>query len=127
MTEARQTTVSLRLVVIRSGHLEQVRTFYQALGIDLAQERHGTGPTHYAGQVGEAVFEVYPVPEGGAPDATTRLGFALDDVEQVVEGLRAAGATVLDPPRPTPWGYRAVVRDPDGRAVELYRRGEGRP
>ena len=112
--------VSLRLLVLKTGQVDNVRTFYERLGILLSPERHGQGPPHYAGQVGECVLEVYPLPDGGEADVTTRLGFAVADLSRVLEAMQAGGTPVLSPPRDTAWGKRAVVRDPDGRAVELY-------
>jgi catechol 2,3-dioxygenase-like lactoylglutathione lyase family enzyme len=44
--------VTLRLLVVKTRHLDKARAFYQALGIHLAEERHGNGPVHYAGQAG---------------------------------------------------------------------------
>lgn len=119
------TSVKLNLLVIKTRQLDRLKEFYAALGIDFTQERHGAGPLHYAGRVGAIVLEVFPLPgdggDGGAADTTTRLGFAVPDVDAAVRALGAAGATVVAPPRGTEWGYRAVVRDPDGRAVELCR------
>jgi catechol 2,3-dioxygenase-like lactoylglutathione lyase family enzyme len=121
-----QTAVSLKLLVVKTRHLEEVRAFYQSLGVALASERHGQGPLHHAGQIGEAVFEVYPQQGDDAPDVTTRLGFAVDDLGRVLETLQAAGTPVIRQAKTTAWGTQAVVRDPDGRAVELYQR-EARP
>jgi predicted enzyme related to lactoylglutathione lyase len=112
--------ISLRLLVLKTSQVEKVRAFYQCLGVALSPERHGQGPAHYAGQVGPCVLEVYPLPDGGVADSTTRLGFAVADLGRVLESLRAAGTPVLSPPRDTAWGLRAVVEDPDGRAIELY-------
>jgi hypothetical protein len=56
------------------------------------------------------------LPEGGtAADSITRLGFAVADLERVLALLQASGTPVASPPR----GNRVVVRDPDGRPVEL--------
>ena len=44
---------------------------------------------------------------------------AVVDVDAGVRSLEAAGGTVAARPRRTEWGYRAVVRDPGGRAVEV--------
>src|SRR5579871_6723667 len=112
--------VSLTLLVLKTRQVERLRTFYHALGIELKQERHGKGPTHYTGQVGALVLEVYPLPvDARSADPTTRLGFSVANLTAVVEALQAIGTPVVTQPRATPWGYRAVVRDPDGRAVEL--------
>jgi hypothetical protein len=108
--------VYLNLLVLKTRQLEQVRAFYECLGVAFSQERHVNGPAHFAGQVGPTVLEVYPLPDDGtAADSTTRLGFAVADLEKVLALLRAIGTPVTSPPR----GNRAVVRDPDGRAVEL--------
>lgn len=45
------------------------------------------------------------------------LGLAVgseDEVRQVVERARKAGATVGTEPAPQPWGYAATFADPDG-------------
>jgi hypothetical protein len=114
---------NLSLLVLKTCQLESVRQFYAALGIAFSEERHGTGPVHYAGRVGDAVLEIYPLPDGGTPaDATTRLGFAVEQLAEVVQTLRSSGTPVDSEPRATSRGLRAVVRDPDGRAVELTQR-----
>jgi len=91
--------------------------FYTALGIDFVEERHGEGPVHYAARVGATTLELYPLPgDAGTTDGSTRLGFAVPNLETVLRSLEEA---VVSPVMETPWGRRAVVRDPDGRAVEL--------
>ena len=112
----------LRLLVLKTGRLEEVRAFYQALGIEFAEEKHGEGPRHFAGNLGPVVMEINPLPEGGLPDASTRIGFAVGDMAKVLGYLQALSAPIVHPPRQTPWGMRALVRDPDGRRVELYQR-----
>ena len=112
--------VSLTLLVLKTRRVEELRRFYEALGIALAQEQHGKGPVHFAGRVGHVVIEVYPLPEDGGPaDASTRLGFAVEDVAGVVQALQGIGTQVVTPPGQTAWGLQAVVKDPDGRSVEL--------
>lgn len=114
---------SLTLLVLKTRQVEELQAFYGALGIELIQERHGSGPTHFAGRVGEVTFEVYPIAhERDEVDSTTRLGFVVDNLAGVIEALEMTGRLVSSPPKETPWGVRAVARDPDGRAVELYER-----
>jgi hypothetical protein len=112
--------VTLKLLVLKTPQVDRLRDFYQAIGIRLVKEKHGNGPVHYAGQVGDAILEVYPLLDGGTADATTRIGFAVDKLADVVQALNDAGAVVASGPQQTACGLRAVVRDPDGRAVELY-------
>jgi lactoylglutathione lyase len=112
---------SLKLLVLRTPDPNRLRRFYQVLGIAFAEERHGSGPLHFAGKVGDAILELYPLAaEGASVDSTLRLGFGVTYLLETVLALEAAGATVVSKPGPTAWGTRAVVRDPDGRAVELY-------
>jgi predicted enzyme related to lactoylglutathione lyase len=115
--------ISLSLLVLKTHQLDKARSFYHALGVEFAEEKHGAGPAQYAGKLGGVVFELYPLPDGAGPaDAATRLGFAVSDVDAAVQSVQAVGASVDRLPEETPWGRRAVVRDPDGRTVELYRR-----
>ncbi len=113
--------ISLNLVVIRSADPERVVAFYRVLGLSFAREQHGTGPVHYACEMGRLVFEIYPQSEPQVlPE--TRLGFAVGQIADLIGGLEDTGVAVVQPPRETPWGLRAVVRDPDGRSIELIER-----
>ena len=47
-------------------------------------------------------------------------GFVLNEVDAVLADLRALGSVVLQAPTSMPWGVRAVVKDPDGRPVEVF-------
>ena len=112
---------SLKLLVLRTPDPNGLRRFYQVLGIEFVEERHGSGPLHFAGRIGDTVLDLYPL-EGdvGPADGTLRLGFSVTGLPETIRSLEADGATVVSHPKPTAWGNRAVVRDPDGRSVELY-------
>ena len=89
--------VSLKLLVLKTRQVECLRTFCQALGVELTEERHGNGPLHFAGQVGDTVLEIYPLSdEGGAADTTSRLGFAVEKPAEVVQTLCVRGPRHLD-------------------------------
>jgi lactoylglutathione lyase len=111
--------VSLSLLVLKTQQLEKLRAFYSTVGIEFCEEQHGDGPTHFAGKVGGAILEIYPLPEGGQVDSSTRIGFFVEDIGFVLESLWRNEFCELKKVKQTQWGYRAVVRDPDGRAVEL--------
>jgi lactoylglutathione lyase len=113
-------TASLKLLVLKTRQVEQLRSFYHTLGIELTEEQHGIGPVHFAGRVGEVVIEIYPLSEEGtSPDSSTRLGFGVENVAEVVQALQGIGTKIVTLARETVWGLQAVVRDPDGRAVDL--------
>ena len=112
---------SLELVVLRSRQPEVLQSFYANLGLVFQQERHGTGPVHFAANAAGIVFEIYPAAqENDAVDVTNTVGFRVADLNQLLQRLRNEGISPIKPPRQTPWGTRAVVADPDGRTVELY-------
>lgn len=110
----------LQLLVIKTSLPDQLAAFYTQLGIEFEYHRHGNGPFHYASKEGMPVMEIYPLPAGvAAPDNTTRLGFGVAQLEELISRLKQQHVTVLTMPVKTDWGYRAVVQDPDGRKVEL--------
>jgi lactoylglutathione lyase len=77
--------VKLNLLVLKTRTLDKLKDFYTAFGINFVEEKHGDGPTHFAGRVGELVLELYPLPvDAGLADDTTRLGFVVPDLDAAV-------------------------------------------
>lgn len=112
---------ALGLVVLRVGDLDAAAALYGALGLDFVRHRHGKGPVHLSAEHAGCVFELYPRGDGPSSEGT-RVGFRVDDVAAAVEAVVAAGATLRRPPKRSAWGRRAVVRDLDGHAVEIFER-----
>ena len=54
------------VALIRTHDIEAAKTFFEAFGLTFVQEQHGSGPVHYACEVGGAVFEIYPARDGAA-------------------------------------------------------------
>jgi predicted enzyme related to lactoylglutathione lyase len=108
--------------------LDRCVRFYRALGLMLVEERHDEGPLHFACELGSAHFAIYAAESGpGAPPrrsaGASQLGFQIaGDLEATLEQALAAGGTMLVALEDVPWGKRAVLQDPDGRAVELNQR-----
>ena len=113
--------VGLSLLVLKTRQVDKLREVYGTLGINFTQERHGRGPVHYAGRLGDVVFEIYPLPpeDDTFVDSTTRLGFTIGALKKVVKAVEAMGMPILAQPQATKYGLRAIIRDPDGRVVEL--------
>jgi len=111
----------LSLLVIRVSDIVRSAEFYSVLGISFRREQHGTGPEHFAAMLGETAFEIYPASER-FPVTNSRLGFTVDSPDAAVGVWRAAGIEILTEPTDSPWGFRAVVADPDGHRVELVQR-----
>jgi lactoylglutathione lyase len=101
----------LSLVVLRCADLERTRRFYEALGLTLTPEQHGSGPRHYSARVGETVVEFYPDVSGSTRGL--RLGLRLVDVQAAVSAVAEIGAVA----RP---GSPLTIDDPDGHRLELH-------
>ena len=107
----------LNLIVIRSNDMGAAKRFYELIGLQFELHKHGDGAEHFACESEEFVFEIYP--ETGESTAGVRIGFSVSDVDGLVESLSEAGHMINVMPKDSPWGRRAVVRDPDGHRVEL--------
>ena len=96
---------------------------YRALGLNFKEEQHGSGPIHHACDLGGTILEIYPGTEGGAPDrrtsGATSLGFRVPSVDGTLSTLEKIGVPIIMRPKDSEWGRRAVIADPDGRAVEI--------
>jgi len=112
--------IQLNLVVIKTSRQEEQVSFYSALGMTFNQHRHGQGPYHYAAALEGLTFEIYPLPKGVTEaDTATRLGFTVERLNDTLNILGEMGVETVQAPASTEWGYVAVVKDADGRRVEL--------
>jgi catechol 2,3-dioxygenase-like lactoylglutathione lyase family enzyme len=108
---------SLNLLVLRCRDVEASRTFYETFGLRFTKHAHGTGPEHYAHEDDRGVLELYPATSPASGDLTG-LGFAVGSLEETARLLTTA-LHAPGPIRDNPWGRSFVVRDPDGRRVEV--------
>ncbi len=107
----------LKLVVLRTHRLEEVKRFYSLLGVKFVEERHGKAPAHYAGAIGAAVLEIAPLPKGAPdPDKSVRLGFSVPNLGAIATELGSTGIRIGPSERNSPV---VVIKDPDDRVVEL--------
>ena len=115
--------IRCNLVVIKTYQVEATQQFYSSLGLHFEKHRHGKGPLHYAAELGQFVFEIYPLPDNlEIADTSTRLGFQVEQLDDLLTQLPLN--QILKEPHQSEWGYQAVVCDPDGRKVELKQRSD---
>lgn len=117
----------LDALVLTCADLDAARAFYAALGLPLEAEDHGEGPLHYACELGPVHFALFAAREEGAAPGRGQAGavlpgFQVASVEEAYAAALAAGGQAVQEPADFPWGRRALVRDPDGRVVELNRK-----
>ena len=114
---------TLILIVLRSSHIEASLAFYRAIGLSFEEEKHGSGPVHYACRLGATVIEIYPEaaqdPQDYRGSGSTLLGLTVGLLDAVLNEMRVLSVPILTAPKASTWGRRAVVQDPDGRAIEL--------
>ncbi|WP_336794232.1 VOC family protein [Gordonia malaquae] len=111
--------VAMNLVVVYAEDIERSRGFFEAIGLEFQEERHESGPEHYAATLaGGAVLELYP--RGRRTVSRVRLGFTVDDVDETMRGLAARGYTAGGAEAVgRDYGRGVVVVDPDGNRVEI--------
>ncbi|HZK82668.1 MAG TPA: VOC family protein [Humisphaera sp.] len=108
---------TLNLLVLRCVDLERSRLFYELFGLAFERHKHANGPEHFAHEDHRGVFELYPAKVATSPDMSG-LGFAAANLEVTWQQFAGRGhnpSPIVD----NPWGRTFVLRDPDGRRVEV--------
>lgn len=103
--------------------MQKLVDFYTLLGFSFDYHKHGNSPYHYSATVDGTVIEIYPLTKSQTEaDKNLRLGFELDDFDGAVALLKEVEVQFISEPEQTDFGFMAVVVDPDGRKVELYKK-----
>lgn len=131
----RTDAVQVASLVLYAADLGRTEGFYRALGLDLRQERHGDGPLHSVTRLGGDVHFAIHQADRDEPSANPAWrqagssfpGVWVEDLDASTEAVRGDDHPVLLDHESRSWGCRAVVEDPDGRAVELNQRGHCAP
>lgn len=111
--------MQLNLLVLRARRPQALVDFYGRLGVEFVEERHGRGPAHHASRQGSTVLEIYPCAPDGVATTSTRIGFAVANVDETCRRALESDASLVKAPHDSQWGRRAVVQDPEGHMVEL--------
>lgn len=109
----------LNLLVIKTHQVDALAAFYSYLGFDFDYHQHGKGPWHYAAELDGFVFEIYPLSKTKPVDNSLRLGFVIKNLDGLVSQLQQEQVIILKMPQQTTWGYQALIKDLDGRIIEL--------
>jgi lactoylglutathione lyase len=112
--------MKIKLIVIKTNKLDELAAFYSDLGFNFEYHQHGKGVFHYAAEVDDIIFEIYPLSKNMiTPDATTRLGFKIEYLDNLISNLREKGIKIISEPCLTEYGYVSIIEDLDGRKIEL--------
>ncbi len=104
--------MKIKLLVLHSLNLEKTKEFYTSLGMKFVKEKHGSGPVHYSAEFDNFVLELYPGKNGESDNL--RLGFEVHGLTEIISNLE-----ILDEYEYNSTSIK-VVKDPEGRKVELY-------
>lgn len=122
MTNQALFKMHIRLLVLRTSDIKKLSDFYGLLGLSFDYHKHGNSPFHYSAKIDKAILEIYPLTKTQTEaDKNLRLGFELDNFDIVIHNLKEAGVIFTSEPAQTDFGYMAIVSDPDGRKIELYK------
>lgn len=98
-----------------AGQLERLRTFYEQLGLALKHEQHDSGPVHFSAALENgSVIELYPGPVNDG-----RIGFEVKALDPILARFAEIGVRPGNPPDIRGPFRSVVLRDPDGRRIEL--------
>jgi predicted enzyme related to lactoylglutathione lyase len=109
--------------VIMTKDLTRLLAFYtELLGATEMSRVPDDGPTFYVGlRVGNSELGLVADADGGArPAGRILLSVAVEDVDGLLERVKALGGSAHGQPNNMPWGQRvAHIADPDGNTVNL--------
>ncbi|WP_126425270.1 VOC family protein [Brevibacillus marinus] len=115
------------VILYVKDHERSLRFYRDLLGLHVRAE-HGTyvefdtGSTILAINTRDSVRELtsLDIPEEQQHSQTFEIGFVVDDVDVVIETLRASGVKIIQEPVKKPWGQTvAYIADPDGHFIEI--------
>jgi lactoylglutathione lyase len=114
--------MEIRLLVIRTTDIDRLASFYELFGFKFEYHKHEKSPYHYSASIGNMVLEIYPLAKGQAEaDKELRLGFSIESFEDIIQVLKDKQTVFLSEPTQTDYGFIAIIKDPDGRKIELYK------
>jgi predicted enzyme related to lactoylglutathione lyase len=109
------------LTMLVSNDLARSRDFYRdVLGLTLGTDAAPYWVDFQLG--GGALLGIHPA-DGArltVNPGSLSNGFAVDDVDAFIAGIKARGVPVVQEPKDESFGRLAIVLDPDGYAVQIY-------
>ena len=118
--------MEINLIVVRTDKPKELSEFYEQIGLNFEYHQHGKGTWHYSTEIGETVFEIYPLMKNQeSPDKSLRLGFTIENLDETILNLKKRNVEIVREPKESEWGYFAIVKDLDGRKIELKKKPAG--
>ncbi len=116
--------LAIAAVLLFSDEPDALAGFYRdVLGVPLRPIRLPDAVAHWACEIRQVYFSIWPADEDATQGAASRRGgvaFYVKDVDQEFGRLKALGVEVVFAPRCSALGKIARLKDPDGNPFELY-------
>jgi predicted enzyme related to lactoylglutathione lyase len=112
----------LRSMTLRVYRMEAMVAFYQeAFGVVMEEKRLETGQAWF-GWLGDVMLCFLPLASETEPDEypAVQFGLEVEDVDAALELCLKYGGIIIQEPLQRLDEIYAVLRDPDGNALELY-------
>jgi catechol 2,3-dioxygenase-like lactoylglutathione lyase family enzyme len=115
----------LNHITLTVSDVERSARFYTQLGLTLIVADY-PGYARLLAPQGDTTLSLHRV-EGAWPEPSASIHFEVDDVDHAVEQLEQTGFSFACDPVDQPYLWReAVLLDPDGHRIFIYRAGENR-
>ena len=115
--------MKVNLIVIRTDKPKELAAFYEQLEMKFDYHQHGGGPWHFSTKIKGTVFEIYPLMKNQeVPDKSLRLGFEIENLEETISNLKKNNVEIVRAPTASEWRYFAIIKDLDGRKIELKKK-----
>ena len=102
--------MKINLIVIRTSRPKELAEFYHQIGIDFDYHRHGKGSWHYSANIGEVIFEIYPLMKSQKiVEKSLRLGFDIKNLDELISILKGKKVKIITEPKQSDFGYFAVI------------------
>ncbi|HEY2768870.1 MAG TPA: VOC family protein [Solirubrobacteraceae bacterium] len=115
----------LNHITLAASDVERSAHFYTRLGLTQIVADYPTYARFVAPQ-GDTTLSLHQA-QGEPSEPSTSIHFEVDDVDVTVDRLKQAGFSFACDPVDQPYLWReAILLDPDGHRIFIYRAGENR-
>lgn len=114
--------LALFSITLNTNQLENMKSFYQALGCQFKSLNVDKGGVVQKTQIGNLEFALHSI--GNAADVKKipimQLSLKVRDLDSIMGRVQAIpGVSVILDPSDMPEGRRSIILDPDGNSIDL--------
>lgn len=110
---------------IFASNIDATVGFFQSmLGASVVWDEEAAGARNVRLKLGRAFLQVYDQPPRGRAGVVHHLGIETDDLDKLVERMKASGFEFRNRIRTEPRFRYVMIAGPDGLLIELFQTGE---